>query len=263
MPSFRLLRQFEDPERVGLLRYRGSIDPTWLPHFPGDGLHDRFARALARRRAVPFKEVLESFEFFARVRKHVRTAELVDLCAGHGLVGVLFALFERRVERVLLVDRVSPGSRDAVLEAAIEVGPWVEPKLRQERRNLRRSPLRAEPGSAVVAVHACGTLSDLALEVALESRGPVALLPCCRPHRRSPAPPAVARAVGADVAWDIDRTYRLEREGYHVRWDAVPEVITPMNRVIVGYPRAEERSAQASPSEGQRAGTSSLGGVSA
>lgn len=252
MPGFRMLRQFEEPERSGLLRYRGTLDPLHERHFQGEGLHQAFARALARRRAVPFKEILESFEFFTRVRKRVRAPSVVDLCAGHGLVGVLYALFERKVEHVLLVDRSPPVSRAAVLEAAREVGPWVEGKIRQEQRNLRRAPLTPDAGSAVVAVHACGTLSDLALEAALAARGPVALLPCCRPHRRSPAPPAVALAVGADVAWDIDRTYRLEAAGYHVRWDELPPAITPMNRVLVGYPRS-----------GQGAGTSTEGGVSA
>ena len=44
------------------------------------------------------KELVEAFEFFAAVRKDLRARSLADLCAGHGLVGVLFALHERRLE---------------------------------------------------------------------------------------------------------------------------------------------------------------------
>lgn len=236
MTSFRLLPQLNLPEYAAALSYRGYVDEHCLRYFGGDSLHERFARALAARRAVPFKEVLESFEFFARVRKHVRAPEVADYCAGHGLVGALFALYERRVERVHLVERKPPRSRALVLEAAREVAPWTAAKFREQTLNVKRVRADLPSGSAVVAVHACGELTDRAIELALELEGPVALLPCCRPHRRSPAPAAIARAIGDDLAFDIDRTYRLERAGYHVRWDELPEAITPMNRVLVGRP---------------------------
>ena len=45
--------------------------------------------------------------------------------------------------------------------------------------------------------------------------------------------------LGAPLAFDVDRTYRLERAGYHVRWDAIPEAITPMNRLLVAWPRRQ------------------------
>jgi hypothetical protein len=38
------------------------------------------------------------------------------------------------------------------------------------------------------------------------------------------------------MATDIGRTYRLEREGYTVEWDAIPSSITAMNRLIIAYP---------------------------
>jgi hypothetical protein len=236
MAGFRLLPQLNLPENAACLGYRGYVDEHCLRYFAGDSLHERFARALAARRAVPFKEVLESFEFFARVRKHVRASEVADYCAGHGLVGALFALYERRVERVHFVERKPPASRALVLEAAREVGPWTAEKFHDQTLNVRRVRPDLPEGCAVVAVHACGELTDLAIELGLELGGPIALLPCCRPHRRSPAPASVARAIGDDLAFDIDRTYRLERAGYHVRWDELPEEITPMNRILVGRP---------------------------
>ena len=47
----------------------------------------------------------------------------------------------------------------------------------------------------------------------------------------------LARELGADTAFDVDRTYRLEEGGFTARWDAVAAAITPMNRVIVAWPR--------------------------
>ena len=40
--------------------------------FNSDSLQDRYVRELALEKTLPLKEVLESFEFFARARKHVR-----------------------------------------------------------------------------------------------------------------------------------------------------------------------------------------------
>ena len=37
----------------------------------------------------------------------VRRSVVVDLCAGHGLTGMVFAAFERSVEEVWLVDKGS------------------------------------------------------------------------------------------------------------------------------------------------------------
>ncbi len=242
MSSFRLLTQLNSPEHSACLGYRGYIDDRAARYFPGDSLHDRFARALAARGAVAFKEVLESFEFFVRVRKHVKAAQVADLCAGHGLVGALFAIYEKRVTEVHFLERKPPASRALVLAAAQEIAPWSAAKFHDQRLDLRRQSPELPPGCAIVAVHACGTLTDLAIGIGLETRGPIALLPCCRPHRKSPAPGAIARALGDDVAYDIDRTYRLEHAGYHVRWDEIPEVITPQNRVIVGRPILHRRS---------------------
>lgn len=236
MSTFRLLTQFNDPELAWALGYRGYIDERSARHFAGDSLHERFARALAARRAVPFKEVLEAFEFFTRVRKHVRGRVVADLCAGHGLVGALYAIYDKRVEEVFLLDRTAPASRALVLEAAIEVAPWCAGKFRERRLNLRRDSALLPAASAVLAVHACGSLTDIAIDLGLELGGAIGLLPCCRPHRQSPAPAAIARALGDDLAFDVDRTYRMQRAGYHVRWDEIPAAITPMNRVLVGRP---------------------------
>lgn len=238
--GYKLLPQFnrEVPLDVGS---RNPVDERLARHFPSDGMPDRLARALAAERAVPVKELFESFEFFARVRKHVRAPVVADLCAGHGLTGVLFALFERSVTRVVLVDRRRPESFERVLAAAARVAPWVREKVVYETLRLKQAHERLERGSAVLAVHACGTRTDRCLELALELGGPVALMPCCYPHDACPAPATLAQHLGADVAFDVERTYRLERAGYRVRWDGIPTAITPMARILVGVPGAGPR----------------------
>eukprot|EP00798_Chlamydomonas_sp_ICE-L_P016512 gene16512-22738_t len=93
-----------------------------------ESLLHRFGRALAIEAVVDVKEILEAVEFYERVRKRLRRPLMLDLACGHGLVGVLFALMERSVDRVLLVDRFRPASHDKIMQAAATVAPWVTEK---------------------------------------------------------------------------------------------------------------------------------------
>ena len=88
-----------------------------------------------------------------------------------------------------------------------------------------------------VAVHACGVATDRCIEIASSIGGPVAAMPCCYTGAAHDAPFALRRAFGKGLAADIDRTYRLHEAGYHVDWASIPDVVTPMNRIIVATPR--------------------------
>ncbi len=227
--TLRFFRHFDasDP----WIGSRSSLSPRDADRFPGDTLAATFARALCKRSAIPVKELFEAVETFSLCRKVIRRPSLADLCCGHGLGGVLFALMEHQVERVLLVDRDRPPSADSVLAAAADVAPWVAPKIEWRETQLNRAQL--EPGTAVLAIHACGLRTDTAIEMAIESGGPFAALPCCRPHNAHPAPMSLKNALGADVAIDVHRTYALEAKGYRVSWKDIAETITPKNRALI------------------------------
>jgi len=241
MTDFRLLRAFNDEE---LRRYAGSkarIGPRIAKHFAGDTLVERLVRELASERALPQKEVVEAFEFFAVVRKYLRrTPVVVDLCSGHGLAGLLFAVMERRTEEVVHCDKRKPAGFERVWSACTRVAPWIESKVRYVEGRLAHTRAELPAGSAVIGVHACGTLTDTCLEIALELGGPVAVLPCCRAKARNAAPEGLRQALGEDVAYDVERTYALERSGYRVRWREIPEAVTPMNRVLIALIRGSE-----------------------
>ncbi|MFT5303515.1 MAG: hypothetical protein ACI814_004334 [Mariniblastus sp.] len=201
-------------------------------HFKTTGLKYKFLQALGEARLLPIKEVLESFEFFARVRRSTKSQVVADLCCGHGLIGVLFAMFERSVERVLLADKAQPDSREKLLAVATEVAPWLKSKIENRGGKLQSDCDWIEPGASIVSSHACGILSDLCIEIAIKSGGPIAILPCCYPKSACEAPLALQNALGLAKAFDVDRTYRLEAAGYQVRWAEIPAAITPMNRII-------------------------------
>ena len=235
IPKYKGFRKFNHAQIGALASSRSSIKPHIAErHFTSDSLPDRLVRELAKQHALPTKEILESFEFFARVRKHVRAPSVADLCCGHGLTGILFALFERSVEHVLLIDQIQPPSHAKALDAAVRVGPWVADKIRYQTARIKDVEQYLEPQTSVIGIHACGTLTDRCIDNALATGGHVALMPCCYPDRGCEAPAALQLSLGTRMAFDIDRTYRLQRADYYVRWDAIPEEITPMNRVLIG-----------------------------
>lgn len=237
-PSNRRFKFFPQLNEVDDKRWLNSTakvsNKLAATHFNSNSLQDSFIQAIAEGRILSIKEVLETFEVFARARKSTRAEFMADLCCGHGLLGILFAMFEREVNRVLLIDKQEPDSRQKLIEAAIGVAPWVADKIESRSAKISVTDDWIQPGCAVVSAHACGVLSDLCIEVAINSGGPLAILPCCYPKSACAAPLAIRTALGLEAAFDIDRTYRLEAAGYGVRWAEIPAEITPMNRILIG-----------------------------
>jgi hypothetical protein len=213
--GFKGLRQFnkDDGRKVVGLKRRLSLktgfDRSVSPWFDGDSLTDRLARALAEREAIDMKEFVESFEFFshARVKRYgINRGVVVDLACGHGLSGLLFAVFERKVERVILVDRGQPDCFAKIFAAVIEVAPWVKDKvvLRFDvdimmlaadadylatvvaSRNEGVPFTERNPQVSFLGVHACGHITDLCMDIAIQSGAALAMMPCCyRPPRNN------------------------------------------------------------------------------
>lgn len=242
--SFKCFRQFNGLSRdhlreVGKSRiFIGNILDEF---FGSNSLPDKFVRALAIRRAAGLKEVLESFEFFEWVRPRMRSSVVADLCCGHGLVGILFALFERPVEKVIFINAQKPLSFQKILDSAIEVGPWVAEKV-----EYRVSPIQEDwaqflqPGTPLLVVHACGRLTDCCINLAIALKSPIAVMPCCHTLGISRAPDVLNCELGFRLAIDIHRTYCLTKAGYSVRWGKIPEIITPMNRILLGMPEKRQ-----------------------
>jgi hypothetical protein len=204
--------------------------------FPSEGIADKIARKLGERKLLNVKEITESFEFFQRVRHRVSREAVADLCCGHGLVGMLFGLLERKVERVYLVDLKFPASSLKLQEALCELGPWLGPKITRLERSVKGVAHLLPQGAGVVAVHACGARTDWSLQAARTLGGPLAVMPCCYAQQTYKGPDALRRHLGAGLSIDIQRTYDLEALGYQVSWQEVPPEVTPMNRVLSASP---------------------------
>lgn len=251
---FKFFPQLNDVAYRGWMNSRSGASDSILECFKGQSLQDKLASKILRESTIPIKEVLECCEFFARIRKDVRAGRVVDLCCGHGLLGVLFAIFEKKTDQVVLLDKVTPPSRLQLISLAMELAPWIQEKIIQLEVSLAAPGAWLEPGSAIVSAHACGRLSDQCIDLAIRSGGPIAILPCCYPRSACPAPLSLQNALGLELAYDVDRTYRLKNSGYHVRWSMIPEDITPMNRVITGKRRNSTPPGNLNPGAGNNPG---------
>ena len=133
-----------------------------------------------------------------------------------------------------LIDETLPPSTERVLEVACELAPWVRDKMTLVEARIAEGGVELPRETGVVAVHACGALTDDAIDLAIDLGGPVAVMPCCC-HPKSPdAPQVLYQELGVRDGVDTHRTYRLHQAGYNVKWRYVAEDITPMNRVIIG-----------------------------
>ncbi len=234
MSRFTVFPQFNEPELASMVRSRHRLGTTASEVFSGTRIQDRFVRALAERRVLNTKEVLESFAFHKRTRKRIRRPQMADLCCGHGLTGVLFALLETRVEHVTLVDSRRPDSVTAVLDAAVSLAPWMRDKVTYIEADIGDG-VELPRGTAVFGVHACGAQTDRVLDVGVECGGPIAVMPCCYRKAARHGPPGIQEVLGAPMAIDIHRTYRMAAAGLRVDWAEIPSEITPMCRVMVGW----------------------------
>lgn len=241
-PAFRGYRQFNDPHLRAMAGAQVRPFPQPTRFFPSEGIADKVARKLGEHKILNIKEITESFEFFQRVRHRMSRKVLADLCCGHGLVGMLFGLLERKVEQVILVDLSFPSSSLKLENALCELGPWLKPKIIRLERTVKGIGTDLPQGTGVVAVHACGARTDWSIQAAYQVQGPLAVMPCCYAQQSYRGPDSIRKHLGSGLSIDIQRTYQLEAQGYQVSWQEIPSEVTPMNRVISASPLLKKRA---------------------
>lgn len=218
---------------------RARLTRATVCAFPGETLFDRLGRAVSEAECLPRKELFEAWEVARRVRRRFRGGPIFDLAAGHGLAAWALLLLDDSSPGAVCVDRRRPASAGRLEEALCARWPRLAGRVRYHEERLDRSLelVRAGgPGAVVVSVHACGRLTDLAIDVALAARARLAVLPCCQSLSKCDTGPLEPWLDGP-LAVDVTRVHRLERAGYRVHLQTIPAEITPKNRLILAAPR--------------------------
>ena len=230
---------------------KGRLTNRDLGRFPGESLFDRIARAVCHAGCLPRKELYEAWEVARRARRLFRGGRVVDLGAGHGLLGQIMLLLDDTSPNVIAADTHLPPSCAKVHDALAGSWPRLAGRVAFESQGLDQVELH--PGDVVVSSHACGALTDVVLERVVAARARVAVLPCCH-HLEigggNPFLSAEARGAKAEglpdlsgwldgaLAIDVMRAVRLEQQGYRVWTQTIPADVTPKNRLLLAAPLA-------------------------
>ena len=285
----------QKPETPFRRASRSRLSPTDARRFPGDDTFAAVARAVCFADVLPRKELFETWEaalviteaFGERLRgvsdggEESEDARVADLAGGHGFLALALLVLNPALGSAVVVDRRKPDSHERLVSSLAKAFPAL--RLHARVRFVEASVAEAtgkERATRTVfaAVHACGDLSDAVLALAVASRAPVALVPCC--HRglgsarrlaarldeaapraradgdaRAPSGAEGRRRVSPSVAVDVARLETLRRAGYAVAAATLPREITPQNRVLLGACAARDRAVREESKRDGEAGT--------
>ena len=218
---------------------RSRLTSRQIPLYASDSLFDKLARAVCRAGCLPRKELYENWEVARRVRRRFRGGRIVDMACGHGLLASILLLLDNSSPEALAVDRNIPPSA-AKLVKELETD-WPRLANRVHFKETSLLDIALQPTDLVVASHACGELTDLVLQRAMEVGARVAVLPCCHDLKTADQGNLGGWMDGV-LAVDVMRVFTLKSSGYQVYTQQIPAEITPMNRLIIAEPKQQEES---------------------
>ena len=198
--------------------------------FPGDTLFDKLARAVCRAGTLPRKELFEAWETARRVRRKFRGGRIVDLACGHGLAAHIMMLLDNTSPEAIAVDYEIPKNAQILSEAITDEWPRLKSRIHYIEKPLQAIELF--PDDIVISVHACGQLTDVVIDKAIEAGARLAVLPCCHEVKISDTGGLDGWLDGA-LAIDVVRAMRLRERGYRVMTREIPKGITPKNRLLM------------------------------
>jgi hypothetical protein len=204
-----------------------------LGRFPDDTHFHRIARVVCGAGCLPRKELFEAWEVARRVRRRFRGGRVVDLCAGHGLLGQIMLMLDDSSPEVLLVDRALPASCSTLARALAAEWPKLRSRVTLHEMSLAHVELR--DSDVVVSIHACGALTDAVIDLAARSGSRLAVMPCCHDLDNARTG-GLTGWMNGPLAVDVVRASSLRALGWQVWTQTIPAAITPHNRLLMAEP---------------------------
>ena len=196
-------------------------------------MFQRVGQALCEADCVPRKELFEAWEVARRARRRFRGGRVVDLACGHALVAQLMLLLDDTSPSALAVDAKLPQSAFRVQARLNEVWPRLVGRVTLEAARLET--VVVDPTDVLVSCHACGTLTDDVITLAIAARAKLVVLPCCQAKDVCDLG-GLAGWLDPALAIDVTRVARLRAAGYSVHTQTIPAQITPKNRLLLASP---------------------------
>jgi hypothetical protein len=213
---------------------KNRLMPRHASLFKTESLFDKIARAVCRAGTLPRKELYESWETARRVRRKYRGGRVVDLACGHGLLAHILLILDNG-SHALAIDAQIPGNAPALSNSLTETWPRLENRIHYKQ--MRIQEVEIYPDDLVVSAHACGSLTDLVIDKAVEAGARVAVLPCCHDFKTN-STGNLTNWMDGSLAIDTVRALGLASKGYAITTQKIPDTITPKNRLLMGHPMA-------------------------
>ncbi len=210
---------------------KNRLTPRQASLFADSTLFDKIARAVCRAGTLPRKELYEAWEMARRVRRRYRGGRIIDLACGHGLLAHIMLILDDSSKTAIAVDKKIPLNAGKLSKALIT--SWPRLKNRVIYKEVPVQEVTILPDDIVVSAHACGSLTDLIIDKAIEQRARVAVLPCCHDLKES-STDGLEGWMEKTLAVDTARAVRLRSKGYRIVTQKIPNDITPKNRLLMG-----------------------------
>jgi hypothetical protein len=214
---------------------KNRLMPRHASLFKTESLFDKIARAVCRAGTLPRKELYESWETARRVRRKYRGGRVMDLACGHGLLAHILLILDNGSDQALAIDAQIPGNARALSHSLTETWPRLENRIHYRQMLIQEVDIY--PDDLVVSAHACGSLTDLVIDKAVEAGSRVAVLPCCHDFKTN-STGNLTNWMDGSLAIDTVRALGLASKGYAITTQKIPDTITPKNRLLMGHPMA-------------------------
>jgi len=210
---------------------KNRLTPRQASLFAGNTLFDKIARAVCCAGALPRKELYEAWEMAKRVRRRYRGGRIIDLACGHGLLAHILLILDDSSKTAIAVDKKIPLNARKLSNELVT--SWPRLKNRVIYKEVPVQEITILPDDIVVSAHACGSLTDLIIDKAMEQHARVAVLPCCHDLKES-STDGLEGWMEKTLAVDTARAMRLRSKGYRIVTQEIPNDITPKNRLLMG-----------------------------
>ena len=263
-------------------------------------IFDELALVACEAGVVCRKELLETFAAATAIHtqfgQNAAVTRVADLAAGHGLLSWFLLVLDeygysgdcdsitfpsRKHRTAVCIDRRKPMSAFIIAKAMLHRFPHLQDRWTYIQADLSSS-VDPHPSCLMASVHACGTLSDVLIDMSLKHQAPLAIVPCCHTinDRMGYQPHPLSGLNTTDVAaivqkkkekqqhekndqeqhqWNkhevilanaVDgvRCLTLRNAGYKVEEVMLPDSFTPRNRLLLGEPPIQHTASNNVPS---------------
>lgn len=232
-------------------------------------IFNQLGRLCCQTGVVSRKEFLETYSAASVIHKHMFGGRVADIAAGHGLLAWFLLVMQHEYANngksggfsprtAVCIDQSMPQAAQKIAAVCRDSLPHsVASQFTYVQADLRNC--QPDASCLLASVHACGSLTDDIIDMAIQHGAPCAVVPCChtvrpelyRPHvLANESVASIAQrvqdykdtlqnddkhmAVGTVV--DDVRVRTLQRAGFSVQQIELPAAFTARNRLILAQP---------------------------